>query len=95
MNTHAQAQRAVPRAQSVTESECEARYVLAPRVTAKEIAAVAGTTIETVLRAHRQGSLKSGVRLGRSLTFEASEVVRWLHAQGLRNVVAISKEVRG
>lgn len=56
---------------------------------------MAGTAVETVLLAHRRGTLQSGVRAGRSLTFDASEVVKWLHAKGIENVVAVSREVRG
>ena len=94
MNTN-EAQCAVPRVQSASYANGDVRYVLPPRVTAKEIAAVAGTVVETVLIAHRRGELQSGVRVGRSLTFDASEVVRWLRNQGIRNVVAVSREVRG
>ena len=73
----------------------QSRYALPPRVTAKEIAAVAGTVLETVLIAHRRGELESGVRVGRALTFDASDAVRWLHAKGVHNVVAVSRDVRG
>jgi len=94
VNTN-EAQCAVPRVQSDSDAHGEVRYVLPPRVTAKEIAAVAGTVVETVLIAHRRGELQSGVRVGRSVTFDASEVVTWLRSQGIRNVVAVSREVRG
>lgn len=94
MNTN-EAQCAVPRVQSDRDGHGDVRYVLPPRVTAKEIAAVAGTVVETVLVAHRRGDLNSGVRVGRSLTFDASEAVRWLHLQGIENVVAVSRELWG
>lgn len=95
MNTKRCEQPAARHSQSDPDSDFAVQYVLPPRVTAREIAAVAGTAVETVLLAHRRGTLQSGVRAGRSLTFDASEVVKWLHAKGIENVVAVSREVRG
>jgi predicted DNA-binding transcriptional regulator AlpA len=63
------------------------------RIGTEEIARAVGINRETVLRAHRRGDLKSGVQIGRSVSFDGNSVVEWLQSRGIVNVLCVDSEV--
>lgn len=64
------------------------------RICTEDIARAIGVNRETILRAHRRGELKSGVQIGRSVTFDGNDVAEWLRSRGIGNVLCVDTEVR-
>lgn len=62
------------------------------RIEAAGLARVLGANRETVLRAHRRGELKSGIQIGKAISFDGNEVVEWLKSRGIENVLCVDTE---
>jgi hypothetical protein len=63
------------------------------RIEAEGVARMLGANRETILRAHRRGELRSGVQIGKSISFNGNSVVEWLKARGIENVICVDTEV--